>query len=557
MRVQEPRTGGDALDHDVVAGPAVQHVGAAASEEHVVTLAAEQRVVAGAAEEHVVAVAAGGGQERGVGGQARGVDDVVADQGVDRHPVTARDGPGDRDARREAGDLRGRAGAGDRDGVVAVGRVDHHVVRCGVVAAAGRGQVGGHVRDVGPGQVVDGEQVGAAERVGDDRLDVVEVHDDVRDVAGEPDAVAVGGRLHALVGVAAVEPHRVGAVLPLDHVAGIAGIPLEGVVAGAEERDVVALLAVGEVVAVAAEQHVGAVGAEEVVVAGAAVGGDLDQRGQVAGGREAVVAAVGVEDEVLGRADVDRERGRVEAVEPDASAVGRCRELLEAVTAVDLDRVGAGRAFVEVRVVAGVPDHAVVAALAERLVVGVAAGQRVVVVAAEQQVEAALAEQRVVAALAEQLVVPGAGGQDVVPGAAEQLRRRQGAVDLADGEGVVAAQAEHLDQRGVGDRRCTADDSDRTAVDQDRAGGVAADGDVVRRRVAGHAQRAVTERRGCRRARGHGRGGEDPRREYAAGQQPARDMSGVVLGHTPRTPIRPGNSRIVGGSRTDPHGRGT
>ena len=135
-----------------------------------------------------------------------------------------------------------------------------------------------------------------------------------------------------------------------------------------------------------------------------------------------VVAAVGVEDELLGRADVDRERRRVEAVEAHARAVGGGGELLGAVAAVDLDGVGAGAALVEVGVVAGVPDHAVVAALAERLVVGVAAGEGVVLVAAEQQVEAALAEQRVVAGLAEQLVVAGAAGEDVVAGAAEQVR---------------------------------------------------------------------------------------------------------------------------------------
>ena len=149
-----------------------------------------------------------------------------------------------------------------------------------------------------------------------------------------------------------------------------------------------------------------------------------DQRGQVAGGGEAVVAAVGVEDELLGGADVDRERRRVDAVEAHAGAVGGGRELLRAVAAVDLDGVGALAALVEVGVVAGVPDHAVVAALAERLVVGVAAGERVVLGAAEEQVEAALAEQRVVAGLAEQLVVAGAAGEDVVAGAAEQVGRR-------------------------------------------------------------------------------------------------------------------------------------
>ena len=268
-----------------------------------------------------------------------------------------------------------------------------------------------------------------------------------------------------------------------------------------------------------------AVAAEQRVVAGAAVDGDADQRGQVAGRGEAVVAAVGVEDEVLGRADVDRERRRVEAVEADARAVGRRGELLGAVAAVDLDRVGAVAALVEVGVVAGVPDHPVVAALAEGLVVGVAAGQGVVVVAAEQQVEAALAEQRVVAGLAEQLVVAGAAGEDVVAGAAEQLGGRQRAVDLAERDDVVAALAEDLDQRRVGDRRRAAGDGDGAAVDEDRAGRIAADGDVVVEAVAEHAQRAGGEGRGDGRARAHGGAGEHADREHGTGQQPARRAS--------------------------------
>ena len=81
----------------------------------------------------------------------------------------------------------------------------------------------------------------------------------------------------------AVEEQRVDAGLALDGVAAVARIPVECVVAGAEERDVVALVAVDEVVAVAAEQRIGAVAAEDRVVAGAAVDGELDQRGEVAG----------------------------------------------------------------------------------------------------------------------------------------------------------------------------------------------------------------------------------------------------------------------------------
>ena len=176
-------------------------------------------------------------------------------------------------------------------------------------------------------------------------------------------------------------------------------------------------------------------------------------------------------------------------------------ELLGAVAAVDLHRVGVGTTLVEVGVVAGVPDHPVVAALAEDLVVGVAAGQRVVLAAAEQEVEAALAEQRVVAGLPEQLVVARAAGEDVVAGAAEQVGPRQRAVDLAEGDDVVAALAEDLDQRGVGDRGRAAHDGHRAAVHQDLAGCIAADGDVVVEGVAEDAERPVAERRRGRRVR--------------------------------------------------------
>ena len=67
--------------------------------------------------------------------------------------------------------------------------------------------------------------------------------------------------------LAPLKSMRVGAVLALDGVAAVARVPLEGVVAGAQEGRVVALVAVDEVVAVAAEQRVGAVAAEDRVVA--------------------------------------------------------------------------------------------------------------------------------------------------------------------------------------------------------------------------------------------------------------------------------------------------
>ena len=162
----------------------------------------------------------------------------------------------------------------------------------------------------------------AAQRIDVDALDVVEVHDDIAEVAGEPNALAVGRDLEILIPVAAVEQQGVGAVLALDRVAAVAGIPLEYVVAGAEEGDVIALLAVDEIVAVAAEESVGAVTAENGVVAGAAVDRHADEGGQIARGAETVVAAVHVEDEVFGRADVEAERRGIEPIEAHARAVG-------------------------------------------------------------------------------------------------------------------------------------------------------------------------------------------------------------------------------------------
>ena len=167
--------------------------------------------------------------------------------------------------------------------------------------------------------------------------------------------------------------------------------------------------------------------------------------------REDVVAAVDVEDEVFGRADVDAKGAGLTPVEAYAGTVRGDREDLGAVAAVDLDGIGARAALEEVGVVARVPDHAVVAAFAEHLVVAIAAGQRVVAVAAEQEVVAALAEKRIVAGLPEQHVAARAAGDGVVAGAAEQVGARQRAVGFVEGDGVVAALAEDLDQAGIGD----------------------------------------------------------------------------------------------------------
>ena len=81
--------------------------------------------------------------------------------------------------------------------------------------------------------------------------------------------------------------------------------------------------------------------------------------------------------------------------------------------------------------------------------------------------------------LAEQQIAARAAGQRVVAGAAEQLGGRQRAVGLVERDRVVAALAEHLDQRGVGDRRGAALDGDGAAVDENLPGRVAAGRDGV------------------------------------------------------------------------------
>ena len=92
--------------------------------------------------------------------------------------------------------------------------------------------------DAGAGQVVLDDRVGAAERVQVDVLDAVDVHRDVADVAEEPEPAAVRRQVEVLVGVGAVEDHRVGAVLALDDVAAVARVPDEGVVARAQQGHV-------------------------------------------------------------------------------------------------------------------------------------------------------------------------------------------------------------------------------------------------------------------------------------------------------------------------------
>ena len=265
------------------------------------------------------------------------------------------------------------------------------------------------------------------------------VHRDVAEVAEQSHPLPVGGDVDVLVAVAAVEQHRVGARLALDHVAAVARIPLHRVATGSQHRVIVALVAVDEVVVVAAEQDVGAVTADDRVVARTSVDGDTDECGQVPRRREAVNATVGVDDESFGGADVNGERRRGDAVEADTCAVGRRRELLGAITTVDLDGVASLTALVEVGVVAGVPHHPVVAAVGEGLIISVASSDRVVVAATEEAVEAAATQQRVVTGLADDPVATGTAGEDIVAATTEQVGRRQRTVGLVERDRVITA----------------------------------------------------------------------------------------------------------------------
>ena len=124
---------------------------------------------------------------------------------------------------------------------------------------------------IGPAEIAHHDVVGAAERAEVDVLDTVEVHGDVRDIAGEQHAAAICRDVDVLSDVRAEEQHGVGAVLAFDGVVAVAGIPLKHVVAGAEPREVVTVVAEDKIVTVAAEQGVVALAAEDGVVAGSAV----------------------------------------------------------------------------------------------------------------------------------------------------------------------------------------------------------------------------------------------------------------------------------------------
>src|SRR5688500_4657263 len=95
------------LDDDVVVGAAVEEVGAGVPDQEVVAVHAGEGVVAGPADQDVVAEPAVAAEEHGVGGEARGVEQVVAVAEVDGQAVAGGLGAGDPHSGEEA--VYGRA----------------------------------------------------------------------------------------------------------------------------------------------------------------------------------------------------------------------------------------------------------------------------------------------------------------------------------------------------------------------------------------------------------------------------------------------------------------
>src|SRR5262249_40110167 len=154
----------------------------------------DEMVVARAPDQDVVAVAAVLRQADRAGGQPRSRHGVVAGLGLDDQLVVVRLGAGDVHLHGQAGDGNAGRVAHDGDGIVVRGAVDDARVGRAVAGAAARRarQVDVDLGHGGTREVVDRDLVGAAVGGDVDHLDAVHVHGDGADVAGQPQAGAVG-----------------------------------------------------------------------------------------------------------------------------------------------------------------------------------------------------------------------------------------------------------------------------------------------------------------------------------------------------------------------------
>nr|WP_249779420.1 hypothetical protein [Bradyrhizobium sediminis] len=275
---------------EVIAGTAIGHIVSTTSDDKIIAIIAREVVAAGTADQNIVAVAteqdisAITGVDRIVtsaaidrepdltGNERRSVDGVVAIETIDDERIIGALRMIDDHLRGQPPDGDGCAAAGDIDAIVARSPVNDHGIRLAVAIAGARGcQVDSDLPDAGTGEIVDRDGVGAARSRNLDALDAVEVHRNGPDVSKKRRAAATGRDIDTFADIGAVELQRVGARPALDHVAAVARIPDEQVVAVAEQRCVIAATTRNGVIAIAADQQIVAVATEQDVIAAATV----------------------------------------------------------------------------------------------------------------------------------------------------------------------------------------------------------------------------------------------------------------------------------------------
>ena len=214
--------------------------------------------------------------------------------------------------------------AEDRDPAAVAEDLDHVIAVSGVhgevsaspspVARRRGGEIDVDLSHIGPAEIADHDVVGAAECIEVDRLDVVEVHGDVGDVAEEVDAPAIGRDVDVLGDNGAVEQHGVEPGLAFKRVVVVTRVPDERVVACAHEGDVVTIPAVEQVVALAPEEN---------VVTEAAVQRQLDYYVSLkAAGVDDVVAPESVERQLIIRSlREEHVHRRLETEDRDSSSI--------------------------------------------------------------------------------------------------------------------------------------------------------------------------------------------------------------------------------------------
>ncbi len=329
---------GERLDRDVV-----DHAGAGAERRHRVAVARDADLVVAvtAARDPAVGAVAAVDVDLARPGHGRGrVGDRVglAERGHLR--VILRLGGGHRHVGRGAVEQQLAVGAADGEAIGGVGAAERDRVGLGVAVAVEPAQVDVGRPQPGAREVADVDVVGTTEGADVRLLDAAEVERDGGDVAGELDAIAVGGDVDLLADVGPVELDGVGAGLAFDDVVAVARVPVEPVVAGAQLDAVDAEVAVGDVVADAADQRLGEGTAAEVVVAAAAVERDRQREGAGVLHEQPVITAAAADLDLVEGGAMGGELGDavVADVDDDVVLLGVDDDLVAGVVAGDLER---------------------------------------------------------------------------------------------------------------------------------------------------------------------------------------------------------------------------